>query len=219
MSETVPCKEEATAVTSEGVVNRQLRWPIACLIALLAALAGAAEPIDDEERTTFRQLTWEDFRRTVPRGQKATGVNTNVVVEMRRAETEEASPGRWVSRPLEPPSVYAVMNKRLSGVEPKGRTEEALSHEQIHFDITEIFARRLYVELQSAEAEGATRLDARNALMQVVRRTHQSKMDEREEMQARYDDESRDGGRRKQQQEWAEEVAAMLAAEEPYPLP
>lgn len=44
-------------------------------------------------------------------------------------------------------TVFAYMNPANSWVKPQGKNERILKHEQIHFDIAELFARKLRQEI------------------------------------------------------------------------
>ena len=84
-----------------------------------------------------------------------------------------------------------------------------LRHEQTHFDITEVFARRLRKELGSVSRPCA-QSDA--ALKAIARRI----VDEERRTQQRYDSESNHGLIENRQADWNFEVAKMLQAVERY---
>lgn len=193
--------------------------PAVCVVAAVMVVgpATAASRIDHEAETTWRTLTWDDFRGSLRRGQQAAGIATNIVIELGASTVDEAEPGVWVARPVGQ-SVYAVMDKLRSGVGPGGKTDEILAHEQLHFDLAEVQARRLHAELLAIEARGASEQAARNRLVAAVNAAYSTHVQALARMQAEYDAESVHGTRRKQQRKWAKGVTAMLAAAAPYPL-
>ena len=75
-----------------------------------------------------------------------------------------------------------------------------LAHEQLHFDITEIFARRFYqevIKLTSAK---------RNVLSALFKKEN----DECDQWQEQYDSETNHGTNELMQARWTEKVTALL---------
>ncbi|HEX2607885.1 MAG TPA: DUF922 domain-containing protein [Flavisolibacter sp.] len=89
------------------------------------------------------------------------------------------------------------------------KTDYILAHEQGHFDITELFARKLYQELSAYEFNKKTyRKDVNDIYMKIVR--------EKEDMQAAYDGESDHSRKKKTQYEWLDKIDQMLDETAPY---
>src|SRR5687767_10914424 len=108
-----------------------------------AGASAAATRVDHEAETTYRKLTWDDFRGPVVNGQQVAWVSAVVVLEPVRVEMKLKEGGGGAVARVRNPSVYALMNKLESGARPGGRDDRNLAHEQIHFDLTEYLARRL----------------------------------------------------------------------------
>jgi hypothetical protein len=89
------------------------------------------------------------------------------------------------------------------------RTDYILLHEQGHFDITEIFARKLYEALQHYEFN-------RRTFKRDVNSIYQSIVSEKEEFQQMYDGESDHSRNRKSQYEWLDKIQVMLDETQPY---
>ncbi|MDX1383221.1 MAG: hypothetical protein R3190_06215 [Thermoanaerobaculia bacterium] len=196
------------------------RWlaVVGAVLAVSAAgRAGAASRVDDEATTTWRQLTWDDFRGAAQQSAETAGVSSTIVLEVPSMDVRELDDGTFAVRPQDP-QVYAVMNKVRSGVGPGGKSDEKLAHEQVHFDITEVHARRLHAKMPSVEAVAPTRGEVLAVFTKAMRALHAEANEALEEMQESYDLETKHGKRKKAQMEWAEKVAGLLAAEEPYPL-
>lgn len=83
------------------------------------------------------------------------------------------------------------------------RTPYILSHEQGHFDIAEIFARKLNKELQEYK------FDHKN-YQKDLRKIYNSITEEKEKMQNDYDEETRHSIFRVRQAEWLKKIADML---------
>jgi antirestriction protein len=85
----------------------------------------------------------------------------------------------------------------------KHKTDYILQHEQGHFDITELFARKLAKELKEHKFNGRKYQDD-------VSKIYKKVMDEKEHYQNKYDKET-DFSRNKQQQaEWLEKIKDEL---------
>lgn len=83
------------------------------------------------------------------------------------------------------------------------KTEYILAHEQAHFDITELHARKLYKALYSYQFNAETfKKDIAAIYQQIVK--------EKEDMQEAYDSETDHSRRRKLQYEWLEKINGML---------
>jgi hypothetical protein len=89
------------------------------------------------------------------------------------------------------------------------KTDYILAHEQGHFDITEIYARKLFKALQEYQFNRKTyRKDVNDIYRAIVQ--------EKEDMQAVYDGESDHSRNRKIQYEWLQKIDQMLDETTPY---
>ncbi|HZH64315.1 MAG TPA: DUF922 domain-containing protein [Flavisolibacter sp.] len=83
------------------------------------------------------------------------------------------------------------------------KTEYILAHEQAHFDITELHARKLYAALYNYEYKPSTfKKDIAAIYERIVK--------EKEEMQEAYDGETDHSRKRRVQYEWLDKIDAML---------
>ena len=89
------------------------------------------------------------------------------------------------------------------------RTDYILSHEQGHFDIAEIFARRLNMKISAYRINRSTcKEDLKNIYEQVVH--------EKEEMQEAYDRETNHSINKEKQAEWLKKIETLLLEYEAY---
>ena len=82
-------------------------------------------------------------------------------------------------------------------------SEQLLAHEQLHFDVTELYARKLrkkLSELKDPCSKGASK----------VQGIYNSNFDELHEYQASYDKQTKHGINKKEQAKWVETVAKEL---------
>ena len=84
------------------------------------------------------------------------------------------------------------------------KTDYILAHEQGHFDITEIFARRLNEALQNYQFNKRT-------FKKDIGQIYQAIVSEKEEYQRTYDAETDHSRNRKVQYDWLEKIDSLLA--------
>ncbi|WP_411894898.1 hypothetical protein [Winogradskyella sp. A2] len=90
--------------------------------------------------------------------------------------------------------VQSVFNTNSSWVLQEGRTDYVLRHEQIHFDITEIYSRKLRKELADAKVTSSELLRAKTIFDKVF--------NEMQKRQEKYDRETARGDKTETQENW-----------------
>jgi hypothetical protein len=104
--------------------------------------------------------------------------------------------------------VTCTFYRRHSWVKDEGRNAFVLQHEQLHFDITELYARKLRYALGKLTRPQRT--------WQNVHRLYQQANDECEAYQSRYDHATHHSINRDAQQQWNKQVAEQLKAFDAY---
>lgn len=89
------------------------------------------------------------------------------------------------------------------------KTPYILAHEQAHFDITEIFARKLHKQLQNYKFEYRT-------YKQDISRIYQQIVAEKEAFQEAYDKQTDHSRKRVKQYEWLDKIETLLQQSEAY---
>ena len=89
------------------------------------------------------------------------------------------------------------------------KTDYILAHEQGHFDITEIFTRKLHQALQGYPLNRATFQKDINTIYENIVRS-------KEAFQAAYDAETDHSRNKRKQEEWLERIALLLDDTQPY---
>jgi predicted secreted Zn-dependent protease len=84
------------------------------------------------------------------------------------------------------------------------KTDYILSHEQGHFDITEIFARQLNKRMSEYVFD-------KNTYQKDLQKIYNDIQQEKEVLQDQYDDETDHSRLKEKQEEWLKKIAAMLA--------
>ncbi|MCH5719836.1 DUF922 domain-containing protein [Niabella hibiscisoli] len=144
-----------------------------------------------------RRLTWADFKAKVPESpskfQVAAITACEIVVES-NVLTLFSKPRFFATNKF---SCYA------SWVKPGQQTDSLLQHEQCHFDIAEVYRRKLQRQL---DATTVTAADAPKMMKEMTRQIGKAYQQE----QAVYDEETAHGLNRVKQKEWEAKIAALL---------
>lgn len=153
------------------------------------------------EWSSDRKLTWDDFKGTpdlenFPNALAVTnsgfGYQSSGIHLFKKGEL----------------FVQAFFYNYGSWVLPEGRTDYVLRHEQIHFDLTEIFSRKLRKELKDANITPLNTVKA-NTIFERIKK-------ELEKRQKDYDYETKHGLKKETQEEWEAIVELELAKYELY---
>lgn len=144
------------------------------------------------------KLTWNDFLAEAPaRNNFAAFTYTLISMEYSAKITNGKVTPKF--------EIYAAFNKRKSWVknQKEARTDEILAHEQAHFDIAEITARKLRKAL-------VNEMYNRNNLEGKINKIYQETIQAGDQMQAQYDKESDHGLNKPQQLQWLKRVEREL---------
>ncbi|MBC7874569.1 MAG: DUF922 domain-containing protein [Ferruginibacter sp.] len=148
------------------------------------------------EWSASRKLTWADYKaQPDPQSDAAASTTTHLAINYNMS-----SKG----------FTYSIAS-RFSKTRSWGlhKTEYILSHEQGHFDIAEIFARKLHKEM------GAYKFD-KKTYQKDLKKIYEKVTEEKEETQNDYDNETRHSINKEKQREWLKKIAEMLEEYEDY---
>ena len=137
-----------------------------------------------------RRLTWEDFLcdpKTTSDAVASTSTSLGIAYQIERGHLTY--------------TITCHFSKHKSWGLLK--TDYILAHEQGHFDITELYARKLYQALQDYKFE-------RKSYRKDINEIYKAIVKEKEDMQAAYDGESDHSRNRRIQYEWLEKIDQML---------
>lgn len=161
------------------------------LLIAIPALAYAQAP--DEELIDWRgssQLTWDDYKgRPDPNSDAAASTTTYLGIEY-----------KFSSKGFEYDIQCRFSRTRSWG---KHKTDYILKHEQGHFDIAEIFARKLNREMSEY------RFDEKN-FKKDLKKIYEKITKEKEEYQEQYDRETDHSRKSVRQAEWLVKIAERL---------
>jgi hypothetical protein len=92
----------------------------------------------------------------------------------------------------------------------KEKVPEVLHHEQLHFDITELYARKLYLD--------ASKLIGNKGNTNQLKQLFKDANTDCNEMQNQYDDESQHGVNEEKQIDWEKRIKQLLENTPAYPI-
>lgn len=146
--------------------------------------------------TSERRLSWEDFLCKPERGTDAVASTSTSLGLAYKVEKGKLSY-----------SITCDFSKHKSWGLLKN--DYILAHEQGHFDITEIYARKLHQALMEYEVNPRT-------FKKDLSTIYQNIVQEKEDMQESYDGETDHSRRKSVQLEWHEKIQQMLKDTEPF---
>lgn len=154
------------------------------------------EPLSMIPWATDKRLVWDDFLCEPKTGTDAvasTSTSLGIAYQLTDGELKY--------------HITCYFNKEKSWGLMK--TDYILAHEQGHFDITEIFARRLNEALQNYQFNKKT-------FKKDISQIYQAIVSQKEEYQKTYDSETDHSRNRKVQYDWLERIESLLTETQPY---
>ncbi|HSV89265.1 MAG TPA: DUF922 domain-containing protein [Bacteroidales bacterium] len=175
------------------MINRQ-KISVFLWLALMPSFAWTTDPVRKIRWDENHRLTWEYFQGAIdPNRNPNTQAVAKVMIELKtniidfqvqfEVNSYFAKDGSW--------TINTTSN-------------HILNHEQIHFDISELFARKLRKRLN--ELQGLTH---RN-IQQKVNAVYQEILSAHDAFQQRYDRETNHSNHHRKQEEWNEMVQNLL---------
>jgi hypothetical protein len=171
------------------------------VIFLLPAQAGQAEPAGDPEEdllswNEFYKLRWVDFQGEPD--ERAKG-DAGAAVQIK------AKP--FLVKKQIKYDVVALFNRSKSWA--RGQSPSLLAHEQLHFDIAELYARKIRKKIKELAARDVNDIKIYNAAINEL-------LLESNQIDLKYDLETLHGGLSKKQAAWSEKVSNGLAELDQY---
>jgi len=195
---------------------------------LLGDMCLSLEIGDEEDLLPWRpdrSLTWEDFKADPPADvegrDEAAFIKYRLIVEPTEFRlTYDPNTKTWRAT-IDPASlkVKNVMVRSESWVDPQRKNARLLSHEQGHFDISEVYRRLLERRLRELVAEAPTQEQAAAELRRLIERTYNSVVQKAEQVQTDYDRETAHGQDQEKQEAWGRKIQEWLADPTKAPQP
>jgi len=147
-----------------------------------------------------RKLVWSDFRATrkppgkVPAALSTCGFGFEATEENHRVVSVE---------------IHVTFYQDKSWKNPQHQTDDVLSHEQIHFDITELMGRNFHKEILSLKAKGKL---SQRTLKKIYDRISK----EHSQLQQLYDKQTNHSLNTKMQDWWAQYISSEIEKTEAF---
>lgn len=170
---------------------------IGCL--LLSGFCGYAQEIEEGMLWhADRRLKWSDFRGKIPPAAKpaattASGISYKYSANLIHHEVELDF------------EVNAYFYPNESWYKPTICDDIVLSHEQLHFDISELFARKMRARLLRTSFSDNVKVE--------IRKIYQETLKELKDFQEQYDWETNFSRNTEKQLEWNRKIAKALATD------
>ena len=183
----------ALALSFSGRPSYELKEPVTSVTNDSTTLAVTADMIPWEND---KRLIWEDFLCEPKVGTDAvasTSTSLGIAYQLNDGELKY--------------HITCYFNKEKSWGLMK--TDYILAHEQGHFDITEVFARRLNQALQNYQFN-------RKTFKKDIGQIYQAIVSQKEEYQKTYDAQTDHSRNRKVQYDWLEKIDSLLVETAPF---
>ncbi len=166
----------------------------ACLILALVSLTATAQTTVDHklEWNEYYKLTWDDFQ-GIPSAESYGDAATSVQIKAKPFYIKDEIHY----------DVYAYFNREKSW--KRSQTPDLLLHEQLHFDIAELYARKIRQEIDRLKRMNVNDVDKINAAVRAL-------LEESNRIDVQYDAETLHGSISKKQKYWSDRVRSDLAA-------
>lgn len=162
------------------------------VISLLFSSVAVAQGSNEEtiEWSASRKLNWGDYKATPnPSSDAAATTTTYVGIEYKISNDNFSY------------FIHCRFSKDRSwGLH---KTDYILSHEQGHFDIAELFARKLHKEMSNYVFN-------KKSFQKDLKKIYNSIMEERESLQNQYDKETNHSINKEKQAEWLKKIQSLL---------
>ena len=141
------------------------------------------------------KLTWEDFKGTVPAGSTAAATTASGISY--DFSTEYTGDKMHVNF-----RVFSFFYPEKSWYRPKICTDVTLLHEQLHFDITEVYTRKMREQLEQTTFTKNVKEEVRSIYKKILRQLN--------DFQNKYDSETNYSRNLPVQERWVKEIEKAL---------
>jgi hypothetical protein len=187
-------------------------WVIAVLVAVAAAVCiGAAELPAGVVYWSDHPLCWSDFCATPPVGIEQSNwvASPKLVISWSATFTATRKGATWTST-VTSLTVTNYVDPASSWAVPSRTSAEALHHEQLHFDLHEVYRRLLESTLRPMSCQASTDSASLQALNSLLNSTSVAILERAEAAQLAFDRETAHGTNSQAQAVWEDRIADLL---------
>lgn len=199
------------------VTKLLLRWT-SVLALLLCVVSVLAATETESTRITWDRaypITWRLFQGTPPAdaSHRTESAAIHMTIRWHASYSVSSISGTNWTGQVESIIVTNTMEPTFSWVVPAKAHASVLRHEQLHFDLNEVYGRKLEcLLLRTATCIGTTEQDAVNLLNESLHQTADTVLQKLSEMQTLYDSETSHGNNSAEQARWEGLIDKWLAS-------
>jgi len=184
---------------------------LACLVGFIAFAATSDGSVPGIPWDASMPLTWDLFQSTPPADavHRSEPAAIHMTIRWHASYSVTSSGGSWTGH-VRSVTITNTMEPLLSWVVPGKAASRILHHEQGHFDLNQVYRRKLEVLLPCLQAQNATKEGAINALKAALHQKASEVLEQLQAAQARYDAETGHGNNPNGQARWDAQIAAWL---------
>lgn len=159
--------------------------------------AHVREFSDTLQWTPTKMLGWSDFKADAPRSRFAAYTFTVITMDYSIKSSGKSLKANF--------SITSAFNRQKSWVKnsPESKSDAILRHEQLHFDIAELSARKLRKSLSELNL-------SRERYAKQIQAAYDEVIGAGDAMQKAYDDETEHGLLQDEQKRWSDKIAREL---------
>ena len=174
---------------------------------IVYAFVGLGAPVETDYRAgdfadtlqwiPAKKLVWSDFKADAPRSRFAAYTFTVITMDYSIKSSGKSFKANF--------SITSAFNRQKSWVKnsPESKSDAILRHEQLHFDIAELSARKLRKSLSELNL-------SRERYAKQIQAVYDEVIGAGDAMQKAYDDETEHGLLQDEQKRWSEKIAREL---------
>ena len=185
---------------------------VCCCILVLPAAEVDSPPVDWDQESP---IDWSLFQGIPPSdaSQRTGAAAIHMTIRWHASYSVSSINGATWTGHVSSVTVINTMEPTQSWVLPGKAFVSALDHEQLHFDLNEVYRRKLECMLLRVGAcDGATQQEVVDLLDSSLHRTANAVLQQLSEMQTLYDSQTSHGNNSTEQSRWQSLISDWLAA-------
>ncbi len=181
------------------------------LVFLVTLGAPATANVAGIEWDEASPITWALFQCSAPADavNRSEAAAIHMTIRWHASYSVTSSGSTWIGH-VQSVTVTNTMEPSLSWVVPGKADAGVLQHEQAHFDLNEVYRRKLAILLPCLQAQSPTKQGAIDALNAALHRKASEVLAQLQKAQARFDAETRHGNGASAQARWEAQIATWL---------
>lgn len=197
---------------SKCAVIRAVAVPLfACLVSLVSVAAASSGSTSGIPWSASAPITWDHFLASPPADavHRSEAAAIHMTIRWHASYSVTSNGGAW-SGAVQSVTVTNTMEPALSWVVSARADDRVLCHERAHFDLNEVYRRKLEILLPCLSAQSPTKDGVMDALDAALHRRASAVLEQLQALQARFDTETNHGSNAAAQARWEAQIASWL---------